>query len=136
MLNIITDIDECESSPCVHGNCFDGVNQYTCQCFLGYTGANCRTGLYCKEYAYQYILRWNKCLIIFLIIHNSLILTIILIKKKRYLLLGDILTTSYTIHDNRVNISFKLLQSLLIFTIIIHFYNWFIVIYSVIVVYM
>lgn len=49
---IITDIDECKSSPCINGNCFDGVNQYTCQCSLGFTGANCRTG-------YQYILRWN-----------------------------------------------------------------------------
>merc|ERR1719369_223887 len=29
------DINECESNPCVHGSCTDGVNSYTCQCEPG-----------------------------------------------------------------------------------------------------
>lgn len=105
LLYTITDIDECESSPCIHGNCFDGVNQYTCQCFLGFTGTNCRTGLYCKEYAYQCILKWNKCLIIFLIIHNSSYQLFVAFKKIRHLLLSDLLTTNCTIIDNKVYIT-------------------------------
>lgn len=40
------DIDECQSSPCIHGNCSDHHNQYICHCQAGYTGNNCQTGLY------------------------------------------------------------------------------------------
>lgn len=40
----ILDINECQSSPCIYGNCTDHVNMYTCECFLGYTGINCETG--------------------------------------------------------------------------------------------
>ncbi|XP_075473161.1 protein crumbs homolog 1 isoform X3 [Ascaphus truei] len=36
-----TDIDECLSSPCLHGNCTDGAAGYWCECQAGYTGANC-----------------------------------------------------------------------------------------------
>lgn len=39
-----TDIDECESSPCVHGNCTDHVNGYLCECISGYTGVSCNIG--------------------------------------------------------------------------------------------
>ena len=38
------DIDECESDPCIHGECHDGINHYTCECNPGYTGENCETG--------------------------------------------------------------------------------------------
>ena len=42
---LITDINDCENSPCVHGNCSDGVKQYECLCYDGYKGLNCETGL-------------------------------------------------------------------------------------------
>ena len=41
----ITDIDECDSDPCEHGNCKDGINSYTCECEDGYTGDNCTIGM-------------------------------------------------------------------------------------------
>merc|ERR1712212_852424 len=34
-------VDKCQSNPCVHGTCTDGVNSYTCQCTPGYRGDNC-----------------------------------------------------------------------------------------------
>nr|XP_034306001.1 fibropellin-1-like isoform X3 [Crassostrea gigas] len=33
----------CRSFPCVHGNCTDYVNNYTCECHPGFTGVNCDT---------------------------------------------------------------------------------------------
>lgn len=38
------DIDECASTPCVHGTCINGVNHYTCECHPGYTGYHCEIG--------------------------------------------------------------------------------------------
>jgi hypothetical protein len=40
----IVDIDECLSSPCVHGTCKDNLNGYTCTCNHGYTGTDCDIG--------------------------------------------------------------------------------------------
>ena len=38
------DTDECESSPCVNGQCQDGINQYRCVCDPGWTGTDCHIG--------------------------------------------------------------------------------------------
>ena len=38
---VITDINECEFDPCVHGNCTDLINNYSCLCDPGYNGRNC-----------------------------------------------------------------------------------------------
>ena len=35
------DINECTSSPCVHGTCSDEVNEYSCTCDAGYKGDQC-----------------------------------------------------------------------------------------------
>ena len=44
ILIYITDIDECESSPCGHGNCSEGIDTFSCFCHTGYTGSLCETG--------------------------------------------------------------------------------------------
>jgi len=36
------DIQECDSSPCIHGNCVDKVAGYTCFCWDGFEGDNCQ----------------------------------------------------------------------------------------------
>ena len=44
-LLLISDINECSSSPCQNGgSCVDGVNKYTCKCAAGYGGTHCQTG--------------------------------------------------------------------------------------------
>ncbi|XP_019639757.1 PREDICTED: fibropellin-1-like [Branchiostoma belcheri] len=34
-------VEDCLSSPCVHGTCTDGLASYTCSCENGWTGNNC-----------------------------------------------------------------------------------------------
>ena len=31
--------------PCVHGNCSDNINNYTCQCHTCYAGIDCETDI-------------------------------------------------------------------------------------------
>ena len=38
------DVNDCMPDSCENGgNCTDMVNEYTCICVLGYTGADCET---------------------------------------------------------------------------------------------
>ncbi len=39
------DTDDCADSPCVNGECIDGVNSYQCTCKPGYEGRNCEKGI-------------------------------------------------------------------------------------------
>lgn len=46
--NCHIEIDECESQPCINGNCVDEVNAYKCNCYPGYNGTNCENDIdYC-----------------------------------------------------------------------------------------
>jgi hypothetical protein len=41
MSYLYTDVDECVSTPCIHGNCTDGLGTYSCTCHAGFTGGDC-----------------------------------------------------------------------------------------------
>lgn len=45
----LLDVDECQSSPCIHGNCSDLINEYRCQCLPGYDGLQCQIGIEDKK---------------------------------------------------------------------------------------
>lgn len=39
-----TDFNECESSPCMHGDCLDLIGRYQCRCGgTGFEGINCKS---------------------------------------------------------------------------------------------
>jgi hypothetical protein len=46
------EINECDSSPCVHGTCTDQLNGYTCSCSDGFMGPMCHRRL-CGTYSAQ-----------------------------------------------------------------------------------
>lgn len=49
--NCEIDIDECESSPCVKGNCVDKIGGYICECDEGYEGTHCEIDIdECEKY--------------------------------------------------------------------------------------
>ena len=43
--DVISDINECASSPCQNGGiCSDEIGKFTCTCAGGYTGTTCQSG--------------------------------------------------------------------------------------------
>lgn len=54
---IISEINECISSPCQNGgNCHDQINQYNCSCLPGFNGTHCENGFYYIIIYYQLLL--------------------------------------------------------------------------------
>jgi protein crumbs len=50
-INCEVNINECESKPCLHGECIDGIAEYTCKCNPGYEGVNCEIEINeCERY--------------------------------------------------------------------------------------
>ena len=41
---IVIEINECESNPCVNGDCDDAFMEYSCECDPGYEGDICDSG--------------------------------------------------------------------------------------------
>ena len=44
----LSDGDECDPNPCIHGNCIDGLVDYACSCPPGFDGKNCSNGGPCE----------------------------------------------------------------------------------------
>lgn len=43
---LYAEIDECASSPCIHGNCVDEIAKYECTCEVFYIGIYCEKGIH------------------------------------------------------------------------------------------
>lgn len=43
--DLVSDINECLESPCVHGSCSNLAGSFQCNCDAGWTGALCDNGI-------------------------------------------------------------------------------------------
>ena len=61
-----TGIDECLSSPCLNGGtCIDRLNQYACNCTVGFVGTNCQIEIGNFSFStafiiYNFAIWWSK----------------------------------------------------------------------------
>ena len=45
LCNLLSDINDCVNHSCANGAvCVDGIDSYSCNCTMGFTGAYCETG--------------------------------------------------------------------------------------------
>ena len=45
LCNLLSDINDCVNHSCANGAvCVDGMDSYSCNCAMGFTGAYCETG--------------------------------------------------------------------------------------------
>ena len=44
LIFLFIDIDYCAQNDCKHGECVDGIDSYTCNCYAGYEGRLCDNG--------------------------------------------------------------------------------------------
>ena len=41
---LVSEVNECDSGPCMHGACTNQLNYYDCTCDAGWTGSHCSQG--------------------------------------------------------------------------------------------
>ena len=63
---IFSDIDDCDSNPCENNaTCVDEVNDYTCNCTVGYFGKNCSQSMILHIlYPSLFLLRDFGCILV------------------------------------------------------------------------
>lgn len=71
----MTDINECQSNPCIRGTCYNLLNEYSCYCPKGFTGTQCETGKFCSSFIptiFNVIFPDYKLIFIVLAFNNTL----------------------------------------------------------------
>ena len=63
-------MDDCSDSPCGGGICNDGINDYDCICFPGFTGKFCETSK-CFENIFKSLQKCSELSSILFLCHES-----------------------------------------------------------------
>lgn len=67
---LISEINECISSPCIHGTCIDEIARYSCRCDILFIGENCENGNYLLFNVEFFLESFLKVLKLFNELHN------------------------------------------------------------------
>ena len=64
-IGFFLDIDDCQPQPCQNnGTCYDLVNDYRCECLVGFNGTNCENSMKISSrnisLGPKITLEWNK----------------------------------------------------------------------------